>query len=58
MKTFASLGWSPDGKTLAFTSDMDPSGAFYVYTIDPDGGKPQRLDQTRSAWPNEIMWHP
>jgi len=58
VKTFTSLAWSPDGKTLAFSSDMDPSGAFYVYTISPQGGKPERLDVTKSAWPNEIAWQP
>jgi len=56
MKSFQSLAWSPDGKALAFSSDMDPSGAFYVYTIDPDGGDARRLDPTMSAWPNELMW--
>jgi len=58
VKTFASVAWSADAKTIAFSSDMDPSGAFYVYTIDPEGGAPQRLDETRSAWPNEVMWRP
>jgi Tol biopolymer transport system component len=58
VKTFGALAWSPDGTTLAFSSDMDPSGAFYVYTISPDGGEPQRLDGTMSAWPQEIMWKP
>ena len=58
LKSFSSLTWFPDGRTLAFSSDMDPTGAFYVYTIDPEGGAPQRLDGTRSAWPNEVMWRP
>jgi Tol biopolymer transport system component len=58
VKTFQSLRWSPDGKTLAFSSDLDPSGAFYVYTIASEGGSPSRLDSTQSAWPNEIMWTP
>jgi len=58
VKTFTSLAWSPDGKTLAFSSDMDHGGAFYVYTISPQGGKPERLDATKSAWPNEINWQP
>jgi len=58
VKSFGSLAWSPDGKTLAFSSDMDPSGAFYIYTINPDGGNPNRLDGTKSAWPNQIMWLP
>jgi len=58
VKSFCSLAWSPDGKAIAFTSDMDPVGAYYVYTIDPDGGQPKRLDGTSSAWPNEIAWRP
>jgi len=58
VKSFSSLDWSADGKAIAFSSDMDPSGAFYVYTIDPEGGEPHRLDGTISAWPNEVMWHP
>ncbi len=56
IKTFENLAWSPDGKKLAFSSDMDPTGAFYVYTISPEGGSPTRLDSTQSAWPNEIAW--
>jgi len=58
VKTFCSLAWSPDGKSLAFSSDMDPSGAFYVYTIPAEGGEPTRIELTRSAWPQEIMWRP
>ena len=58
VKTFASVAWSPDGETLAFSSDMDPSGAFYVYTIPAAGGEPSRLDLTKSAWPQQIMWRP
>jgi len=58
LKTFTSLAWSPDSKTLAFSSDMHPSGAFHVYTISADGGEPTRLGATVSAWPNQIMWRP
>jgi len=58
VKTFTSLAWSSDGKTLAFSSDMDASGAFHVYTIAAEGGKPNRLNGTQSAWPQEIMWRP
>lgn len=57
-KTFTSLAWSPDGRTLAFSSDMGPSGAFYVYTISADGGEPRRVEGTRSAWPQQVMWRP
>ena len=58
VKTFTSPSWSPDSNTLAFSSDMDRSGAFFVYTISPDGGEPQRIRGTKSAWPQEIMWRP
>lgn len=56
LKTFASLAWSPDGRTLAFSSDMDPGGAFHVYTIPVEGGAPRRIETTRSAWPNDVVW--
>ena len=58
VKTFTSLAWSPDSTSLAFSSDIDPSGAFYVYTIRLAEGEPRRLDGSKSAWPNEIMWRP
>ena len=58
VKTFTALAWSGDGETLAFSSDMDASGAFYVYTISPEGGEPHRVDQTKSAWAQQIMWRP
>ena len=58
VKTFTSLAWAADGSELAFSSDMDPSGAFHVYTMRAAGGKPRCLGGTRSAWPNEVMWEP
>ena len=58
LKTFTSLAWSPDGGRLAFSADLDPSGSFDVYSISPDGGEPNRLDGTQSAWPQQIMWRP
>ena len=58
VKTFTSLAWSPDGGSLAFSSDMAPSGAFHVYTIPADGGDPWRIERTRSAWPNHLAWQP
>ena len=58
LKTFTSLHWSPDGETLAFSADLDPTGAFHVYTIPAAGGSPVRLDATESAWPNQIDWEP
>lgn len=59
IKSFGGLAWSPDGKTLAFSSDMDPSGAFYVYTIPvKEKAQPTRIDSSKSAWPQQIMWRP
>ena len=57
-KSFYSLRWSPDGTRLAFSSDMDPTGAFYVHTVGRASGKPVRLDATKSAWPQDVMWRP
>ena len=56
LKSFGSLAWAADGKTLAFSSDMDPNGAFHVYTVSTDGGEPERLEPSKSAWPNQISW--
>gem|GEM_PF-1711788 len=58
LKTFTSLAWAPDGTTLAFSSDIAETGAFYVYTIPAAGGKPHRLEGTKSAWPNQLRWQP
>ena len=56
VKTFTSLKWSPIGETLAFSSDLDPSGAFYVYTVDVSSSSLRRLEATKSAWPNDVAW--
>ena len=60
VKTFTGLTWSPDGQALAFSSDLDPTGAFYIYTIEPDAEYPQpvRLDHTLSTWPQQLGWRP
>ena len=60
VKSFSAVAWAPDNRTLAFSSDLDPSGAFYIYTIDAtaEGAEPQRLDHTRSVWPQQWMWTP
>ena len=55
VRTFQGLSLSPDGKRLAFSSDMD-NGMFHVYIVPTDGGAPVRLDGTASAWPQDIDW--
>lgn len=42
--------WSPDGKTLAFSSDRE--GSADIYVVDPNGGRPRRLT-THSG--NEVL---
>ncbi len=52
-KRFYGLSWSPDGKSLAFSSDMDDYGAFYVYTV-PVPDDPERANNDRVGfylWP-------
>ncbi len=56
VKSFGSLAWAADGKRLAFSSDMAPNGAFHVYTVSTDGGEPERMEASKSAWPNQISW--
>ena len=55
VRTFQGLSLSPDGKQLAFSSDMD-GGMFHVYLIPTHGGEPVRIEGTASAWPQEIAW--
>ncbi len=58
VKTFGGLCWSPDGSRLAFSSDMAEDGYFYVYVVPAAGGEAVRLEDTASAWPQQISWCP
>jgi Tol biopolymer transport system component len=44
--SFQQPHWSPDGGSLAFRTDMDPSGYFFFHTIPAEGGDARRLDAT------------
>ena len=46
--TFRDLAWSPDSKTIAFRSDLDPSGYEFFYTVPAQGGEVTRLSNTLS----------
>ena len=46
--TFKDVSWSPDGNRIAFSSDMDSSGYFFMYTVPKDGGGATRLNATFS----------
>ena len=48
LRTFKDLSWSPDGQTVAFRSNMDPSGYDFFYTVPVGGGDATRLDHTLS----------
>jgi len=59
LKQFYGLSWSPDGKRLAFSSDMDKTGAFFVYVMPiatKTAGKPIKVPDSSSAWPQQVMW--
>ena len=45
-KTFRDVRWSPDGTRIAFYTDIDPSGYFFIHTVASDGGALTRLDDT------------
>ena len=45
--------WSPDGKSIAFTSDRDGNGD--VYVIPAEGGAPKRLTW-HSSWDSVNGW--
>ncbi|MEO2045285.1 MAG: sugar-binding domain-containing protein [Pirellulales bacterium] len=48
LRTFEDLSWSPDGQTIAFRSNIDPSGYDFFYTVPVGGGEVTRLDNTLS----------
>lgn len=58
LRSFNGITWSPDSAQIAFSSDMDESGDFYVYTIPAAGGDATRIDVTRSAWAQWCTWSP
>jgi len=58
VKTFGGLCWSPDGSHLAFSSDMADDGYFYVYVVPATGGEAVRLEDTASAWLQQVSWSP
>ncbi|MBB76876.1 MAG: hypothetical protein CMJ75_20415 [Planctomycetaceae bacterium] len=58
LRSFSGITWSPDSAQIAFSSDLDESGDFYVYTIPAGGGDAIRIDVTRSAWAQWCTWSP
>ena len=56
LRSFNGITWSPDRARIAFSSDMDESGDFYVYTIPAAGGDPARHGVTRSARAQGGLW--
>ena len=58
----ASVSWSPDGKKIAFTSrpsmDVDDYFLSKIYMISSEGGKPQRLTNTKKMREMNPVWSP
>jgi Tol biopolymer transport system component len=60
--------WSPDGRRIAFVTDRDENGqlsygdrAFFaneLYVMNPDGGHPVRLTQTKHLNERSPSWSP
>lgn len=48
--------WSPDGKTIAFTSDE--SGEYQIYTVPQLGGTPKKVSNHKGASMLGIQWSP
>ncbi len=48
--------WSPDGRTVSFTSDR--GGGDNVWLVDADGGNRRALTHERFRLLNNAVWHP
>jgi Tol biopolymer transport system component len=49
--------WSPDGRRIAYVSDAaDRKGD--IWTMDPDGGNPQRLTFDDTTYDYDPAWSP
>lgn len=49
--------WSPDGKTVAFTTRRDPDTVNQIYLLSVDGGEARRLT-THPTAPGNLTWAP
>ena len=48
--------YSPDGSTIAFTSDRD--GLWNIWTMDVDGKNPNQISKEKRWWVNSPTWGP
>lgn len=53
-----SLGWSPDGKRLAYSSEGCITGEWDIYLTNADGGSPRRLTNTPTLFKEGPFWSP
>jgi Tol biopolymer transport system component len=56
----ALLGWSPDGRWIAFSRDAGPTGQEALWVVAASGGSPHRLTDCRPAWCADVdpVWSP
>jgi TolB protein len=52
------LGWSPDGKWIAFSRDTGPSGQRSLWIVAADGGKPRPLTTCHTCSDVTPVWSP
>ena len=50
------IGWSPDGKTIAFISDK--SGEDEIYIIPEEGGEAVKITTNADTWKYDLVWSP
>jgi len=50
------IGWSPDGKTIAFISDR--TGEDEIYIIPEAGGEAIKITSGSDTWKYDILWSP
>jgi dipeptidyl aminopeptidase/acylaminoacyl peptidase len=49
--------WSPDGKSIAFTTRRDPDASNQIYLLNAEGGEARRLTNHPTA-PGNLTWAP
>jgi Tol biopolymer transport system component len=54
----STMSWSPDGSRIAYLEHGCITGAWDIYTVDPDGGSPVRLTTMPGSAKEGPFWSP